>query len=59
MEDISREDFQSYEDVRASGVTNMFMISVVEEHSGLSRDKIITIMKNYSDLERKYPGVIQ
>ena len=42
------------EDVRLSGVTNMFAVSTVSDYSGLSRDKIVNIMKNYSALRQKY-----
>ena len=52
--EITQEDFEAYEDVRQSGVTNMFNTSVVSDYSGLSRDKIIGIMTNYSDLKLKY-----
>ena len=51
---ITQEEFDAYEDVRQSGVTNMFNVSVVSDYSGLSRDKIMTIMKNYSDLNDRY-----
>jgi len=56
-ENITKEQFEAYEQVRESGVTNMFMIGVVEEFSGLEKDVIITIMKNYKFLEEKFPGV--
>ena len=51
---ITQDEFAAYEDVRESGVTNMFNVSVVSDYSGLSRDKIMTIMKNYTDLNDKY-----
>ena len=51
---ITQDEFAAYEDVRESGVTNMFNVSVVSDYSGLSRDKIVTIMKNYTDLNDKY-----
>ena len=51
---ITQDEFNAYEDVRESGVTNMFNVSVVSDYSGLSRDKIITIMKNYTDLNDRY-----
>jgi len=54
---ITKEEFETYEAVRNSGVTNMFAVNVVEELSGLSKDKIITIMKGYSELMETYPGV--
>ena len=51
---ITQEEFDAYEDVRQSGVTNMFNVSVVSDYSGLSRDKIMTIMSNYKTLADKY-----
>ena len=54
MGNITQEDYQAYEDVRLSGVTNMFAVSTVSDYSGLSRDKIVSIMQNYSALNEKY-----
>jgi len=51
---ITQDEFDAYEDVRESGITNMFNVSVVSDYSGLSRDKIITIMSNYDTLNDKY-----
>tara|TARA_R100000750_G_scaffold54059_1_gene39657 strand:+ start:321 stop:488 length:168 start_codon:yes stop_codon:yes gene_type:complete len=51
---ITQEEFDAYEDVRQSGVTNMFNVSVVSDYSGLSRQQIMAIMKNYSELNEKY-----
>ena len=51
---ITQEEFDAYEDVRQSGVTNMFNVSVVSDYSGLNRDKIITIISNYNTLHEKY-----
>lgn len=55
--DITEEEFEAYEEVRESGVTNMFAVNVVEQISGLSRKKIIAIMEQYGELVKKYPGV--
>ena len=55
--EITKSEFIRYERVRASGVTNMFMVKNVEKLSGLPRKKIIEIMKNYGKLNKKYPGV--
>ena len=52
--EITQDDFQAYEDVRESGVTNMFNTSVVSDYSGLGRDKIVSIMQNYSALKDRY-----
>ncbi len=57
--EITREDFEAYESVRSSGVTNMFAVGIVGDLSGLSREKILTIMKNYGELMEKFPGVRQ
>ena len=54
MTDITQDEFDAYEDVRESGVTNMFNVSVVSDYSGLSREKIIDIMSNYQTLCIKY-----
>ena len=54
MGNITQEEFDSYENVRQSGVTNMFAVSTVSDYSGLSKDKIISIMENYSELNTKF-----
>ncbi len=51
---ITQEEFESYVDVQMSGITNMFNVSVVSDYSGLSREKIITIMENYNTLAKTY-----
>ena len=51
---ITQDEFNAYEDVRESGVTNMFNVSVVSDYSGLSKEKIIEIMSNYEILYNKY-----
>jgi len=51
---ITKEEFLAYEEVRESGKTNMFMVNIVEILSGLPREKIFEIMKNYGDLKEKY-----
>ena len=54
MSNITQDEFDAYVRVQMSGVTNMFNVSVVSDYSGLSRDKIITIMSNYDTLAKKY-----
>jgi len=51
---VSKEDFLAYEDVRLSGVTNMFDIKVVQELSGLDKTTILDIMKNYAKYKKMY-----
>ena len=53
--EITKEDFQDYEEVRKSGETNMFDIpTVISLSDNLTRDKIKTIMKNYDKLCEEY-----
>ena len=47
-------DFVKYLDVRDSGVTNMFDLRNVTALTGLSKEKIIFIIKNFDELEEKY-----
>ena len=54
MEEITQEQFEAYVDVQMSGVTNMFDVKTVGELSGLEKEEIMTIMKNYGQLKEKY-----
>jgi len=54
---ITKEDFEAYEQVRSSGVTNMFNVTTVESLSGLTRRQIIEIMKTYDELNKKFPDI--
>ena len=54
MNKITREQFEAYERVRKSGVTNMWAVSVVSDLSGLEKDTIMQIMKNYSELKDEF-----
>jgi hypothetical protein len=51
---ITKEQFEDYESVRTSGVTNMFNVRMVEDLSGLDRDTIKTIMSQYSELKERF-----
>lgn len=60
--DATQEDFMAYEDVRISGVTNMFDVRAVESYSGLPREVILDIMEHYNQYrkwlyERKYDNM--
>lgn len=55
--EITKEQFEAYEKVRASGVTNMFDVAVVESLSGLEKETIMEIMKTYGTLMQKFPDV--
>ena len=54
MVEITQEQFEAYEDVRESGVTNMFDVKTVGELSGLEKEEIMTIMQSYGELKEKY-----
>ena len=54
---ITEKEFEAYERVRASVVTNMYDVKTVERYSGLSREKIFEIMKTYNELMEQYPEV--
>jgi hypothetical protein len=54
---ITKQEFQAYEGVRASGVTNMWAVDVVSDLSGLDQETIVAIMDNYSQLNEKFPDV--
>lgn len=54
---ITKEQFQAYEDVRASGATNMFDVRKVSQLSGLEREDIMMIMSTYASLCKRYPEV--
>ncbi len=53
--EITKKEFRAYQWVRASGITNMYDVPVVEDLSGLDRDTIFAIMRHYGDLTIKYP----
>lgn len=51
---ITKKDMQAYEDVRQSGVTNMFDVKKVMLLSGLTKEECINIMENYDEYMKKY-----
>ena len=52
--EITKEQFTAYVRVQKSGVTNMFDIRNVTALTGLSKEQCITIMEQYSELDKKY-----
>ena len=54
MNEITKVQFNRYVGVQLSGVTNMMDVKTVSQLSGLDKEQIITIMKNYSELKEKY-----
>ena len=59
MNEITKEEFKAYEDIRVSGKTNMFDVSMVIQFSGLDKEKIKQIMNEYGGLSLKYPEVVE
>ena len=54
MTEITKEQFEAYVNVQMSGVTNMFDVQMVSGLSGLNKEEIMEIMKNYGELKEKY-----
>ena len=54
MTEITKEQFEAYVSVQMSGVTNMFDVQMVSGLSGLNKEEIMKIMKNYGTLKDKY-----
>ena len=50
MEEITKEEFMKYEEIRKSGRCNMADSTMVEKFTGLSRSKIFDIMCEYNEL---------
>tara|TARA_R100000306_G_C4298974_1_gene104092 strand:- start:9 stop:239 length:231 start_codon:yes stop_codon:yes gene_type:complete len=61
--EITREQFMAYEEIRQSGITNMFDVrTVIEESDGyLDKEAVRTIMEgfgtNFTKLMEMYPDV--
>lgn len=53
---ITKSEYEAYEAVRQSGVTNMFAVNVVSDLTGLDIDTIKAIMNQYTELREKYGG---
>ena len=49
---VTKQDFEAYYQVQMSGATNMFDVRMVEQLSGLSREKIVDIMSHYSKYKK-------
>ena len=58
IDGISREKFESYEQVRQSGVTNMFNVSLVCELAEITKSECFYIMKHYSQLAQSFNDVV-
>ena len=54
--EIDKDDFELFEEVRTTGIVNMFIIKNVATMSGLSREKVLKIMNNYEDYRERFKG---
>ena len=59
FEEITKEAFEAYEEVRISGVTNMWDTALVCDLADISKDMCHAVMRDYEKLMAKYPGVRQ
>ena len=53
---ITKEDFEAYCEVQESGVTNMLNVRLVSQLSGLDKDQVMHIIRNYGELQAEYRG---
>lgn len=51
---VTAEEYGRYVALQGSGLTNMFDIKVVMFHTWLPKEKVLYIMKHYSELGEKY-----
>ena len=58
---INKEQFQAFEDIRVSGVTNMFDTRMVASESDglLSKRDVSEVIKLYEFLTKLYPDVVE
>lgn len=56
--EITEDKFRAYEQVRQSGVTNMFNVELVCELTDLTSMEVHHIMKHYSQLAKAFPNVV-
>ena len=54
---IGKKEFEKYEKVRESGVTNMWDVVMVKSLSGLSKEQIMSIIGHYEEYTKMFPGV--
>jgi aryl-alcohol dehydrogenase-like predicted oxidoreductase len=56
---ITKSQYQRYERVRRSGVTNMFDVRRVMKLAALTREQCIAIMQDYSRLKEQFEHKIK
>jgi hypothetical protein len=53
---MDKSTFMAYEDVRVSGVTNMWDTRTVSNLACIDRSDVLDIIKNYDKYAKKYIG---
>ena len=56
---IDASDFINYVELQHEGIINMFDLKGVEELTGLNKEQILFIMKEYKNLEEKYKDELE
>ena len=51
---ITKQEFKEYDNIRQSGVVNMWDIDFICQHTGLTDKKCFEIMKTFGKLKEKY-----
>ncbi len=52
--EISKKDFLAFVRVQKSGVTNMYNVSLVSDLTGLTKEALLDIMRNYEKYTNKF-----
>ena len=55
MSEVTKEEFEAYKRVQVSGMYNMYTPEAIRE-TGLDKDTYFNVIKNYSELNKKYSG---
>jgi len=53
---VNKEEFIRYENLRKSGVVNMYDLNYILATTWLNKEQVLFIMKNYDKLKLKYLG---
>ena len=56
---VNGEDFINYVELQNEGIINMWDRESVMELTGLDKEQIVFIMKNYEKLEQKYKDELE
>jgi len=51
---ITKKQFEAYVEVQRSGVTNMWDVDMVSSLSGLDKETLLDIMKNYGTYSKEF-----